>query len=115
MLTLDSLAEAISWDALELPILCLNADDATRICTTIENLADAPHNEPWDVPLLGDHLDLMGPGPHSNDLQWQPRYTCVVCVPPFSVVTHHATPLVISEYPAFILVQQNVRCRRRSW
>lgn len=77
VLSLDSIAEAIAWDALELPILCASKEDATRIQQLIDGLADVPHDQSWNVPVVGDHLDPKGAGTHGNtntdDLQWQPR------------------------------------------
>eukprot|EP01043_Picozoa_sp_COSAG02_P019476 COSAG02_NODE_940_length_15773_cov_5.301263_3_plen_115_part_00 len=96
--TLDSLAEAISWDALELPILCVNADDAKRIHAIVEGLADVPRDQPWNVSLVGDHLDPIEVGLQgtlNDDLQWQPRYSfaqaqpvliCRVCANDFTCV-----------------------------
>jgi hypothetical protein len=81
VLALDSLAEAISWDALDLPILCANADDAKRVHAIIEGLADVRRDEPWNVPLVGDHLDPTGTGPQrtsNDDLQWHPRYSFAI-------------------------------------
>lgn len=93
VLSLDSLAEAISWDALELPILCANKEDATRIQQIIDGLADVPHDEPWNVHVVGNHLDPGAAGSHGNsnndDLQWQPRYHCAArCAQPlFQLLT----------------------------
>ena len=70
ILTLESLANTIKWDALEVPIGCKNADDAKQIHTLLEDLADAPTGEPWAVPVVGEHLKPDGMG---EQLEWTTR------------------------------------------
>ena len=74
VLTLDSLENCVEWNALELPIPCLNAHDATQIHMLLESLADAPPGEPWLVPVVGEHLapDAAAIDRNGSLAEWHP-------------------------------------------
>jgi hypothetical protein len=83
VLTLESLEKCLTWNALDLPIRCLGAQDATRIHMLIESMSDALPGKPWLLPVVGAHLATdaaaVGSGYGVGSLtEWQPGYAAAL-------------------------------------